>query len=76
MTKATFSNRLPIHVGPQPPAEGLLEGLMPLARKYGLSSYDASYLHLAIRHGIALATRDEKLRAAAKKAKVPIWALK
>jgi|OpeIllAssembly_1097287.scaffolds.fasta_scaffold27910_4 predicted nucleic acid-binding protein len=66
-------NRLPIRVGPQPLADGLMDELVPLARKYGLSSYDASYLHLAIRHGIALATRDEKLRAAAKKAKVPIW---
>jgi predicted nucleic acid-binding protein len=49
---------------------------MTLARKYSLSSYDASYLHMAISHGIALATRDEKLKAAAKRAKVAIWALK
>jgi rRNA-processing protein FCF1 len=33
-------------------------------------------LTLAISHGIALATRDEKLKAAAKRAKVAIWALK
>ena len=66
-------NRLPIRVEQQPPGEGAMEGLLALARKYGLSSYDASYLHLAISHGIALATRDEKLKAAAKKAKVLIW---
>jgi predicted nucleic acid-binding protein len=48
-------------------------GLLPVARKYGLTSYGASYLHLAMRHGIPLATRDEKLKAAAKKAKVALW---
>jgi predicted nucleic acid-binding protein len=48
-------------------------GLLPVARKYGLSSYDASYLHLAMRQGLSLATRDEKLKTAAKKAKVALW---
>jgi len=69
-------NRLPIRVEPLPPVESLMGGLLPVARKYGLSSYDASYLHLAMRHGLALATRDEKLKAAAKKAKVALWAHK
>ncbi len=36
-----------------------------LARSEGLSSYDASYLELAMREGIPLATVDERLRAAA-----------
>lgn len=66
-------NRLPIRVEPQPPAEELMGGLPPVARKYGLSSYDASYLHLAMRNGLALATRDGKLKVAAKKAKVALW---
>jgi predicted nucleic acid-binding protein len=69
-------NRLPIRVEQLPPVEGLMGGLLPVARKYGLSSYDASYLHLAMRNGLALATRDEKLKSAAKKAKVILWVQK
>lgn len=41
-----------------------------LARRYNLSSYDASYLELALRLGIPLATLDEDLQKAAKKAGV------
>lgn len=36
-----------------------------LARKFELSAYDATYLDLAIRLGVSLATRDDKLAAAA-----------
>jgi predicted nucleic acid-binding protein len=36
-----------------------------LARAHNLSSYDASYLELAIRLGLPLATLDDKLKAAA-----------
>ncbi|HSG46523.1 MAG TPA: type II toxin-antitoxin system VapC family toxin [Longimicrobiales bacterium] len=35
------------------------------ARVRGLSAYDASYLDLAMRYGIPLATLDQRLRAAA-----------
>lgn len=35
-----------------------------LARRYGLSTYDASYLELALREGLALATNDADLRKA------------
>lgn len=66
-------NLLPIRVVPQPPAEQLMGALPPVARKYGLSSYDAAYLHLAMANGLALATRDGKLKAAAKRAKVALW---
>jgi predicted nucleic acid-binding protein len=38
-----------------------------LARKAGLSAYDAAYLELAIRHALPLATRDRALRLAAEK---------
>ena len=69
-------NRLPIRVEPQLPVEELMGGLPPVARKYGLSSYNASYLHLAMRNGLALATCDGKLKAAAKKAKVALWTQK
>jgi predicted nucleic acid-binding protein len=41
-----------------------------LARRHKLSSYDASYLELAMRKGIPLATLDDELQAAASKAGV------
>jgi len=39
--------------------------VLALARQQGLSVYDASYLELAARSGVALATRDERMGAAA-----------
>ena len=47
-----------------------LSGTLQLARRYKLSAYDASYLELALRSGIPLATLDEDLQKAAKKAGV------
>lgn len=47
-----------------------LSDTLQLARRYKLSAYDASYLELALRRGIALATLDEDLQRAAKKAGV------
>lgn len=41
---------------------------LSLSRDYGLTAYDASYLELAIRRGLPLATKDMILRKAAKKA--------
>lgn len=45
-----------------------------LARRYKLSSYDASYLELALRTGTPLATLDEDLQRAAKMAGVDLQA--
>jgi len=42
-----------------------LELILNLARSHGLTSYDASYLELAVRSGLPLATNDGDLRAAA-----------
>lgn len=39
-----------------------------LAQQYGLSSYDASYLELALRKGLPVATVDQDLAEAARKA--------
>jgi len=39
-----------------------------LARRYRLSTYDASYLELALREGLPLATNDEHLKKALIKA--------
>ena len=38
-----------------------------LAEKYGLTIYDATYLELALRRSLPLATRDEALKTAAKR---------
>ena len=45
-----------------------------LARQHGLSVYDASYLELAARSGLPLATRDKQLRRAAEECQVPVLA--
>ena len=46
---------------------------LELARTYKLTAYDASYLELALRLRIPLATLDENLRKAAKKSGVKIF---
>jgi predicted nucleic acid-binding protein len=43
-----------------------------LGRKHKLTSYDAAYLELAMRRGVALATLDKSLRKAAVMEGVPV----
>ena len=50
-----------------------LSGILHLARRYGLSSYDASYLELAMREDLPLATLDDDLRRAAERAGVRLF---
>jgi predicted nucleic acid-binding protein len=45
-------------------ADHALSDTLQLARRFKLSSYDASYLELAMREGLALATLDGDLRSA------------
>ena len=47
-----------------------LSDTLQVARRYRLSAYDASYLELALRAGLPLATLDEGLLKAAKRAGV------
>jgi predicted nucleic acid-binding protein len=47
--------------------------LYEIGKSYNLTTYDASYLELAVRKGGILASLDEDLLAAAKKAGVPIF---
>ena len=47
-----------------------LGNTLQLARRYKLSAYDASYLELAMREGLPLATLDEDLIKAARRAGV------
>lgn len=46
--------------------------VMAIAERYGLTSYDAAYLELAQRRGVALATLDARLRQASAKAGVAV----
>lgn len=63
---------LPIRVE-QESAERMLAEVYLLAREHGLSTYDASYLDLAMRLGLPIATRDASLIKAAKKCKVQMY---
>ncbi len=51
-----------------------LSDTLQVARRYRLSAYDASYLELAMREGLPLATLDEDLQKAARKAGVTRFA--
>ena len=62
----------PITVDDETVAKAWVE-TMHLARAHKLSAYDASYLELAMRLGLPLATLDEKLRSAAHSVGVPLF---
>ena len=63
---------LPITVEQETP-ERMLKEIISLAREYGLSTYDASYLDLAMRLDLPIATQDALLVKAAQKCKVPAY---
>ena len=63
---------LPLVMDIQDPSE-VLGATLELARLHNLSAYDASYLELAIRRNLPLATLDKKLRAAAQTSGVTIF---
>ena len=48
--------------------------VLTMARAYGLTAYDASYLELALRLGLPLASQDNRLRAVATQLGIPIFA--
>lgn len=52
-----------------------LADTLQIARRYRLSAYDASYLELAMREALPLATLDEDLQKAARKAGVKRFAI-
>lgn len=62
---------LPITID-QETTDHALTDTISIGREQGLSSYDATYLELAMREGIPLATQDEVLRRAARKCGVKI----
>lgn len=61
---------LPITCDPEMPRYAWTEA-MDLAVEHGLTLYDATYLELALRRNLPLATFDQALRAAAAAAGVP-----
>ncbi len=63
---------LPLRVIQEPPLR-VTGAILALARETGLSSYDASYLDLAMREGAPLATLDHGLRKAAAKVGVALF---
>jgi len=65
-------SQLPIFVEYESP-EMAMKDLLGLARAHNLSSYDASYLDLAMRKGLPLATLDKNLRKAAESINVILF---
>jgi predicted nucleic acid-binding protein len=63
---------LPITTDDETASRAWLESIH-LARTHLLSVYDAAYLELALRHGLPLATLDDKLKAAADTAGVAAY---
>lgn len=62
---------MPIQIDGQTSTHALASTLQ-LARRYTMSSYDAAYLELALRQGVALATLDADLQRAALKSGVSL----
>ncbi len=60
---------LPIIVEQETP-DRMMREIVALAREHSLSTYDASYLDLAMRRGLSIATIDTGLIKAAQKSKV------
>jgi len=68
----TLVSALAIMVEQESP-ERMLKEIIALARERHLSTYDASYLDLAMRLGLPLATQDGSLLNAARKCRVPAY---
>ncbi len=64
---------LPVKVEPVELTAAIGE-VLELARSLDLTSYDASYVALAARRGMALATADARLRAACEQAGIDVLA--
>jgi predicted nucleic acid-binding protein len=51
----------------------MFKEIISLAREQGLSTYDASYLDLAMRRGLPLAARDAMLVKAARRCGISLF---
>lgn len=70
----TLYASLPVHVDDADIARRGFGDILALARGQQLTSYDAAYLDLAMRTGLPLATRDNALKAAARRVGVRLIA--
>lgn len=62
-TRLKLIGNLPIGIDDETPLRALHE-ILALARAQNLTTYDSTYLELAIRRGLPLATNDKRLRSA------------
>jgi predicted nucleic acid-binding protein len=69
---AELLNGLTVVMASQSVTESV-SNILPLAREYSLSAYDAAYLDVAVRHGAPLATLDNNLQKAGRKAGIEIF---
>jgi predicted nucleic acid-binding protein len=65
---------LPVVIDQETPQRAFDE-VLALARAERLTTYDASYLELAMRLGVPLATQDKELRRAAERLGTPVLAV-
>jgi len=65
-------SNLPINVIQELP-ERMTKEILSLAREHQISTYDSSYLDLAMREGLPIATLDSGLKKAAKECEVLIF---
>jgi predicted nucleic acid-binding protein len=66
-----FMAALPIEIDTE--SDGRAHGpILNLASRHSLTAYDATYLDVALRRSLPLATRDSELANAARKAGVPL----
>ena len=65
-------DRLPVDIDSEMAIASLGQRILRLGIEHSLSAYDASYLELAMRRGIPLATQDEQLMRAADAAGIDI----
>lgn len=63
---------LPIEVEARD-APATFASVVPLARSHGLTGYDASYLELALRRGVPIATMEPRLRTCAQELGVMLY---
>jgi len=70
----TLLDQLPIVVEQESPSR-MFKEILALGREYNLSSYDASYLDLAMRKGLSIATLDKRLITAAGQCQIPLFSL-
>ena len=71
-TRLHLLDMLPIATDENAAGRVWRDNLLTLAQATGLTVYDATYLELALRLGLPLATSDKALRAAARKHAVPV----